>query len=130
MIEIVFIALPILRIYIIISRKTQKVKKKKNKQTHKISALSLGNVSRYKFLTAKYVAPEIDLLEKASAINRSEHFPLRKELKTQTCVAEKQYRKFGSAFESNKLLNMYIAEYDKLKKASQKKIKIQNMPEN
>ena len=42
--------------------------------------------------------PEKDLLEKAAAINS----PLGKELKKQTSVAEKQYKKFGNTFEYNK----------------------------
>ena len=31
-----------------------------DRQTAKISALSLGNVSKYEFLTGKYVLPEKD----------------------------------------------------------------------
>ena len=35
-----------------------------DRQTSKISTLSSGNVSKYEFLTGKYVLPEKDLLEK------------------------------------------------------------------
>ena len=37
-----------------------------------MSALSSGNVSKYKFLTGKDVLPEKDLLEKAAALKRFE----------------------------------------------------------
>ena len=42
------------------------------------------------------------MLEKAAAIKRFGYSLLGKELKKQTSVAEKQYQKFYSAFESNK----------------------------
>ena len=45
-------------------------RKYKLRQTAKISALSSGNVSKYEFLTGKYVLPEKDLLEKAATIRR------------------------------------------------------------
>ena len=38
----------------------------------KIPALSQGNVSKYKFLTGKYVLPEKSLLEKDSKVGRLE----------------------------------------------------------
>ena len=63
-------------------------------QTAKISALSLGNVGKYEFLTDKDVLAEKDLLEKAAALKRFEYSPLAKELKKQTSVAEKQYQDF------------------------------------
>ena len=53
-------------------------------------------------MTGKDVLPEKDLLEKAAAIKRFEYSLLGRELKKQTSVAEKQYQKFDSAFESNK----------------------------
>ena len=59
-------------------------------ETAKISALSLGNVNRYGFLTGKDVLPEKDMLEKAVTIKRLEYSPLGKELEKQTSVAEKQ----------------------------------------
>ena len=61
-----------------------------DRQTAKISALSLGNVSKYEFLTDKDVLPEKGLLEKTAAKKRFEYSPSGKELKKQTSVAEKQ----------------------------------------
>ena len=52
-----------------------------DKQTAKISALSSGNVSKYKFLTGKDVLLEKDLLEKAATMKRFEYSLLGKELK-------------------------------------------------
>ena len=52
-----------------------------DRQNAKISALSSGNVSEYKFLTGKDVLPEKELLEKATTIKRFEYSPLGKELK-------------------------------------------------
>ena len=73
-----------------------------DRQTTKISALSSENVSKYELLTGKDVLLEKELLEKATAIKRFEYAPLRKELKKQTSVTEKQYEKIDDAFESNK----------------------------
>ena len=53
-------------------------------------------------MTAKYVLPEKDLLEKVAAIKGFEYFSLGKEFKKQISVAEKQYQKFSNNFESNK----------------------------
>ena len=50
------------------------------RQTAKISALSSGNVSKYKFLSSKDVLSEKDLLEKAATIKILEYSPLGKEL--------------------------------------------------
>ena len=47
-----------------------------NRQTAKISALSSGNVSKYKFLTRKDILSEKDLLEKATAIKWFKYSPL------------------------------------------------------
>ena len=44
-----------------------------DRQTAKISALSSGNLSKYKFLTGKDVFPEQDLLEKTAALKRFEY---------------------------------------------------------
>ena len=52
-------------------------------------ALSLGNVSKYEFLTGKDVLPEKDLLGKAATLKRFEYSPLGSELKKQTSVVEK-----------------------------------------
>ena len=61
-----------------------------DRQTANISALSSGNVSKYKFLIGNDVLPEKDLLAKAAALKRFEYLPLGKEFKKQTSVAEKQ----------------------------------------
>ena len=63
-----------------------------DRQTAKISALSSGNVSKYKFLTSKNVLAEKDLLENVAALKRFEYSPLGSALKKQTIVAEKQYK--------------------------------------
>ena len=44
-----------------------------DKQTAKISALSLEKVGKYEFLTGKEVLPEKGLLEKAATIKRCEY---------------------------------------------------------
>ena len=65
-----------------VSKKIKKpdniIKQKKDqfnldRKTPKISALSLGNVSKYEFLTGKDVLPEKDLLQKAVKIKRFEY---------------------------------------------------------
>ena len=43
-----------------------------DRQTAKISALSSGNVIKYKFLAGKDVLPEKDLKEKVAALKRFE----------------------------------------------------------
>ena len=63
-----------------------------DRQSANISVLSSGNVSKYKFLTAKDLLPEKKLLEKAAEMKRFEYSPLGKELKAQTSSAEKQYQ--------------------------------------
>ena len=55
-----------------------------DRQTAKISALSLVNVCKFEFLTGKDVLPEKDLLEKAVIKKRFEYSPLGQELKGQT----------------------------------------------
>ena len=55
-----------------------------NRQTAKISALSSGIVSKYKFLTGNDVLPGKDMLEKAATMKKNEYLPLAKELKAQT----------------------------------------------
>ena len=73
-----------------ISHKIEQNKAQHNldRQTAKISALSLRNVSKYEFLTTKDVLPEKDLLEKAAAMKRFEYSSLGKELKAQTDIAK------------------------------------------
>ena len=58
-------------------------------QTATISALSLGNVSEYKFLADKVVLPEKELLEKAVTMKRFKYSPLDKELKAETDIEKK-----------------------------------------
>ena len=53
-------------------------------------------------MIGKDVLPEKDLLEKAAAIKRLEYSLLGKELKKLISIAEKEYQKFVSAFESSK----------------------------
>ena len=60
-----------------------------DRQTAKISALSTGNVSKYKFLTGKVVLPGKDLLEKAATMKRFKYSPLGKELKAEIDTAKK-----------------------------------------
>ena len=68
-----------------VSKKIKKpdniIKQKKDqfnldRKTPKISALSLGNVSKYEFLTGKDVLPQKDLLQKAVKIKRFEYSSL------------------------------------------------------
>ena len=72
-----------------------------DRQAAKISSLSSGNISKYKFLTGKDVLPEKYLLEKAAALKRFEYSPLGKKLKAQTSIAEKQLRKLKKIIESD-----------------------------
>ena len=60
-----------------INKKVQqnKVQYNLDRQTGNISALSLGNVSKYELLTGQDVSPKKDLLEKASALKRFEYSP-------------------------------------------------------
>ena len=72
-------------------------------QIAKILALSSGNVSKHWFLTGKAVFPEKELLEKASTIKRFENSPLGSELKKQTDIAEKQYKKLDNTYEFDRI---------------------------
>ena len=47
-------------------------------QTTKISAFSLGYVSKYEFLTSKYLLTKKELLEEAATMKRFEYSPLDK----------------------------------------------------
>ena len=49
-----------------------------DRRTANIFALLSGNVSKYEFLTGKYIWPENGLLEKAATVERFEHSPLWK----------------------------------------------------
>ena len=55
-------------------------------------------------MTDKEVLPEKDLLEKAATLKIFEHSPLGKELKEQTDIAKKQYRKLGDTYELDKTI--------------------------
>ena len=69
-----------------------------DRQTAKISALSSGNVSKYKFLTGKDILAEKHLLEKAATMKIFEYSLLGKELKKKTSVSQKQYQSFDKIF--------------------------------
>ena len=70
-----------------------------DRQTAKISALSLWNISKYEFLPGKDVLPEKDLLEKAATIKKFEYLLLGSELKKQTDIAEKQDKGLDNTYE-------------------------------
>ena len=72
-------------------------------QTATISALSLGNVSEYKFLADKDVLPEKELLEKAATMKRFKYSPLDKELKAETDI-EKKTLKLNDNFGFDKII--------------------------
>ena len=72
-----------------------------DRQTGKISALSLGNVSKHEFLTGKDVLPEKDLLVKAATMKKFKYSPLGKELKAQTDIPKKQYQRLSKFFRSD-----------------------------
>ena len=67
-----------------------------------ISALSLGNASKYEFLAGKDILPETDMLEKGAGIKRLECFLLGKELKAQSDITKKQHQWLAKAFIYNK----------------------------
>ena len=71
-----------------------------DRQTAKISTLSLGNVNKYEFLTTKDILPEEDLLEKAAALKRFEYSAVSKELKAQIDIAKKLYQKLDNTDET------------------------------
>ena len=76
--------------------------------TANISALSLGNVSKYGFLTDKGVLPEKDLLQKAATIKIFEYSPLSKELKIETGISKKQYQKLDHTYDLDKITKSII----------------------
>ena len=57
-----------------------------DRQTGKLVALSSENVSKYVFLTGKYVSPEKDLLEKVATMEGIEYFQSDSYLKAQTDI--------------------------------------------
>ena len=76
-----------------------------HRQTAKISALSLGNVSKYEFLTRKDFLPEKHPAEKATTEKRFEYSPLGKESKAQTDNTKKQYQISEKIYESDETIN-------------------------
>ena len=88
----------------------------------KISALSSGNVSKYKSLTGKEVLPKKYLLEKAATIKRFEYSALEEELKAQTDISKDQY-KFFKAQKSNIIDNKEEDMSDENKKDESKTFK-------
>ena len=60
-------------------------------------------VSKYMLLTGKDVLPEKYLLEKTATTKRFEYWPLGKELRAQTNIAEKQYQKLDNIFVFDKI---------------------------
>ena len=79
-----------------------RVQYKLDGQTSKISALSSGNISKYKFLTGKGSFARKRLARKAAALKKFEYFPLGKKLKRQTSVAEKEYQKLDNVYNKRK----------------------------
>ena len=80
------------------------------RQTADIFVLSLGNVSKSEFLIGKDVLPVKNLLEKAARMKRFQYSPLGKDVKGQTDIAKKLYKKLDNTF-----------EFDKIKKKKEKK---------
>ena len=62
-------------------------------------ALSQGDVNKYESLTGKYILQEKDLLEEAAKIKRFEYSSVGNELKKQTDIAEKQYKRLDNVCE-------------------------------
>ena len=55
-------------------------------------------------LTGKDVLPEKDLLEKAATMKRFEYWLLSSELKKQTDIAEKQYKRLDNTYELDNII--------------------------
>ena len=72
-----------------------------DRPTVKISALSSGNASKYKFLTGKDVLPEKHLLEKSATIKRFGYSLLDKELKVLTGTSKDRYKLFKDQMNVN-----------------------------
>ena len=70
-----------------------------DKQSANILALSQGDVNKYESLTGKYILQEKDLLEEAAEIKRFEYLSVGNELKKQTDIAVKQYKRLDNACE-------------------------------
>ena len=83
-------------------REQNKARHDLERQTVKITVLLSGNVSKSEFLTGKDALREKDLLEKAATMKRFEYSLLGSELKKQTCIAEKQYKRLDKDYELDK----------------------------
>ena len=80
-----------------------------DKQTTKISALSLRSFTEYEFLTGKDILSEKDLLEKAAAIKRFEYSPLGKAFEKWTNFIKKQIEVINKKnYKRNKLQKTII----------------------
>ena len=91
-----------------------KVQYNLGRQTAKISALSSGNVSKYKYLTGKDVLPEKKLLKKAATIKRFEYSLSSKAFEKQTNVIKKHTEVIKKNEEkTNKLLKSIIGTDEK-----------------
>ena len=55
-------------------------------------------------LTGKDVLPEKDLLEKVATMKRFEYWLLSSELKKQTDIAEKQYKRLDNTYELDNII--------------------------
>ena len=90
------------------------------RQTAKTFALSSRNVSKYEFLTGKYVLPEKekDLLEKAAIMKRFEYSPLGSELKKHNDIAEKQHKILANTYELDKIIKKEKPTVKKSKKSN------------
>ena len=83
-------------------REQNKARYDLERQTAKITALLSGNVSKSEFLTGKDALREKDLLEKAATMKKFEYSLLGSELKKQTSIAEKQYKRLDKDYELDK----------------------------
>ena len=83
--------------------------------------MSLGNVSKYEFLTSKDVLPGKELLEKAATMKRFEYSPLDNELKAQTGVAKDQDNLFKDF-----LKTMLLIKAKKIKEKIKEKKKMKD----
>ena len=89
-----------------------------DRRTAKISALSSGNVSKYEFLTGKYVLPEKDIVEKSAMMKRFEYLSLGKELKVQIDIIKKQYQKLDDSYELHKITKKEKPEFGKYNRSN------------
>ena len=79
-----------------------------DRNTAKISALSLGNVVKYNFSTGKYILPGKDLLEKGATGKTFENSSLGNKVKAQALIAKKHSQKLHNTFEFDKIINKTI----------------------